>query len=264
MRVSPLLYSGGAGYSPCPSVPEHRPDRRGQESQSPEFCYVRIAWQQLSSSQNLGSSLSGASNCLIFARATRFKFARATRPAILKYARWVLENNFPASQLRREVNRGVQIFFEDNQGVALARRAKRIRKAKGMTLSEVEAKSGIGEITLHTQYYAPLRPCAGDCAYIGSTMGHICLCGSDEDADVFWVCSNGKDIPWERRAVEITGSSEQISLRPQRLLCLLPEKTGDGRGEFGLFDPVHCVPFGCVLGACLHRRCRAGQESVRV
>ena len=208
-----------------------------------------------------------------------------------------------------------QIFFEDNPGVALARRTKRIRKAKGMTLSEVEAKSGItastiskiekgtispsyanlirlskglgvdivelvsedpnqvpktrrsitrfgdgpvhsiethdyrllcsdimskkmqpmlakihaqslhefkatsdrsgenspffshegeevlfvhsGEVILHTQYYAPLRLCAGDCAYTDSTMGHICLRGSDQDADVFWVCSNGKDIPWE-------------------------------------------------------------------
>ena len=207
-----------------------------------------------------------------------------------------------------------QTFLEDNPGVALARRTKRIRKAKGMTLSEVEAKSGItastiskiekgtmspsyanlirlskglgvdivelvsedtnqvpktrrsitrfgdgpvhsigthdyrllcsdimskkmqpmlakiyaqslhefkatsdksgesspffshegeevlfvhsGEVILHTQYYAPLRLCAGDCAYIDSTMGHICLRGSDEDAYVFWVCSNGKDIPW--------------------------------------------------------------------
>ena len=44
--------------------------------------------------------------------------------------------------------------------------------------------------------YAPLRLCAGDCAHIDSTISHICLRGPDEDAYVFCVCSNGKDIPW--------------------------------------------------------------------
>lgn len=54
-----------------------------------------------------------------------------------------------------------------------------------------------GEVILHTQHYAPVRLSAGDCAYIDSTMGHICLRGSDEDAYVFWVCSDGRDISWE-------------------------------------------------------------------
>lgn len=56
-----------------------------------------------------------------------------------------------------------------------------------------------GEVILHTQHYAPVRLAAGDCAYIDSTMGHICLRGSDEDALVFWVCSDGQDIAWEEK-----------------------------------------------------------------
>lgn len=47
-----------------------------------------------------------------------------------------------------------------------------------------------GEVILHTQHYAPIHLSAGDCAYIDSTMGHVCLKGSDEDAYVFWVCSD--------------------------------------------------------------------------
>ncbi|WP_299665645.1 XRE family transcriptional regulator [uncultured Ruegeria sp.] len=54
-----------------------------------------------------------------------------------------------------------------------------------------------GEVILHTEHYAPVHLAAGDCAYIDSSMGHICLRGSDEDAFVFWVCSDGEDIPWE-------------------------------------------------------------------
>lgn len=54
-----------------------------------------------------------------------------------------------------------------------------------------------GQVILHTEHYEPVHLSAGDCAYIDSTMGHICLRGSDEDAFVFWVCSDGEDIPWE-------------------------------------------------------------------
>ena len=37
-------------------------------------------------------------------------FTRGTRPAILKYVTWVLENNFPASQQRLEVFRDTHLL----------------------------------------------------------------------------------------------------------------------------------------------------------
>ncbi len=51
-----------------------------------------------------------------------------------------------------------------------------------------------GEVILHTQHYAPVRLSAGDCAYIDSTMEHVCIRGSEEDALVFWVCSDWKEL----------------------------------------------------------------------
>ncbi len=48
-----------------------------------------------------------------------------------------------------------------------------------------------GEVILHTEHYAPVHLSRGDCAYIDSTMGHVCISGSEEDAVVFWVCSEG-------------------------------------------------------------------------
>lgn len=48
-----------------------------------------------------------------------------------------------------------------------------------------------GEVILHTDHYTPIHLKTGDSAYIDSTMGHVCLRGSDEDAVVFWVCSDG-------------------------------------------------------------------------
>ena len=51
-----------------------------------------------------------------------------------------------------------------------------------------------GEVVLYTEHYTPVRLASGDCAYIDSTMGHVCIRGSDEDALVFWVCSDGSSI----------------------------------------------------------------------
>lgn len=51
-----------------------------------------------------------------------------------------------------------------------------------------------GEIILHTEYYTPVRLRQGDCAYIDSTMGHVCIRGSDEEAKIFWVCSDGSTL----------------------------------------------------------------------
>ncbi len=51
-----------------------------------------------------------------------------------------------------------------------------------------------GEVVLYTEHYAPVRLRQGDCAYIDSAMGHVCIRGSDEDAKVFWVCSDGSQL----------------------------------------------------------------------
>lgn len=47
-----------------------------------------------------------------------------------------------------------------------------------------------GDVVLLTEFYSPVQLSEGDCAYIDSTMGHVCLKGSDEDAIVFWVCTD--------------------------------------------------------------------------
>jgi transcriptional regulator with XRE-family HTH domain len=47
-----------------------------------------------------------------------------------------------------------------------------------------------GAVTLHTEYYEPVRLSTGDCAYFDSRMGHGCVSGGSEDAIVFWVCSS--------------------------------------------------------------------------
>lgn len=51
-----------------------------------------------------------------------------------------------------------------------------------------------GQIILYTECYTPVTLNPGDCAYIDSTMGHVCLKGSDEDAVVFWVCSDNNSL----------------------------------------------------------------------
>lgn len=47
-----------------------------------------------------------------------------------------------------------------------------------------------GKVWLHTDCYAPVELSAGDSCYFDSTMGHACISGSDEDAQVLWVCSH--------------------------------------------------------------------------
>ncbi|UTW11416.1 helix-turn-helix domain-containing protein [Marinobacterium rhizophilum] len=47
-----------------------------------------------------------------------------------------------------------------------------------------------GEVVLHTEFYSPVLLKQGDCAYIDSSMGHVCLKGSEEDAVIFWVCTD--------------------------------------------------------------------------
>jgi transcriptional regulator with XRE-family HTH domain len=46
-----------------------------------------------------------------------------------------------------------------------------------------------GEVILLTEHYEPIRLKVGDCAYLDSTMGHLCLRGSKREAVIFWVCS---------------------------------------------------------------------------
>lgn len=46
-----------------------------------------------------------------------------------------------------------------------------------------------GSVVLHTEFYSPVTLNTGDCAYIDSTMGHACLRAGDEDAHIFWVCT---------------------------------------------------------------------------
>lgn len=47
-----------------------------------------------------------------------------------------------------------------------------------------------GQVILHTEFYSPVTLNEGDCAYIDSSMGHLCLNGSDVDSVVFWVCTD--------------------------------------------------------------------------
>jgi transcriptional regulator with XRE-family HTH domain len=47
-----------------------------------------------------------------------------------------------------------------------------------------------GEVILHTEFYSPVTLRKGDCAYIDSSMGHVCLKGSEDDAVIFWVCTD--------------------------------------------------------------------------
>ena len=47
-----------------------------------------------------------------------------------------------------------------------------------------------GKVVVHTDCYAPLELAAGDSCYFDSAMGHACISGSDEDAQVLWICSH--------------------------------------------------------------------------
>jgi hypothetical protein len=43
---------------------------------------------------------------------------------------------------------------------------------------------------VHTDSYAPLELHAGDSCYFDSAMGHACISGGGEDAQVLWICSH--------------------------------------------------------------------------
>lgn len=47
-----------------------------------------------------------------------------------------------------------------------------------------------GKVSILTDCYAPLELAAGDSCYFDSAMGHACISGGDEDAQVLWVCSH--------------------------------------------------------------------------
>lgn len=47
-----------------------------------------------------------------------------------------------------------------------------------------------GTVVVHTDSYAPLELAAGDSCYFDSVMGHACISGGDEDAQVLWICSH--------------------------------------------------------------------------
>lgn len=65
-------------------------------------------------------------------------------------------------------------------------------RANGLSSHEGEEVLFVisGEVILHTEFYSPVTLKVGDCAYIDSSMGHVCLKGSEEDAKVFWVCTD--------------------------------------------------------------------------
>lgn len=65
-------------------------------------------------------------------------------------------------------------------------------RANGLSSHEGEEVLFVisGEVILHTEFYSPVTLKVGDCAYIDSSMGHVCLKGSEEDATVFWVCTD--------------------------------------------------------------------------
>ncbi|MEF2071985.1 helix-turn-helix domain-containing protein [Consotaella aegiceratis] len=46
-----------------------------------------------------------------------------------------------------------------------------------------------GQVTLHTEHYAPTVLDVGDSCYFDSTMGHACVSSGDEPAQILWICS---------------------------------------------------------------------------
>lgn len=46
-----------------------------------------------------------------------------------------------------------------------------------------------GQVTLHTEHYAPTVLEAGDSCYFDSTMGHACVSSGEEPARILWICS---------------------------------------------------------------------------
>lgn len=73
-----------------------------------------------------------------------------------------------------------------------------------------------GTIEVHTEYYEPVVLHEGDSLYFDSTMGHCAISVSDQDAEVFWVCS----IDVFKDQVERTGAE-------------LPPRSEDGHDHQG-------------------------------
>ena len=55
-----------------------------------------------------------------------------------------------------------------------------------------------GTITLHTEFYEPLKLSPGDCCYFDSSMRHGLVSAGVEDAEVLWICS--KNVTLKARA----------------------------------------------------------------
>lgn len=47
-----------------------------------------------------------------------------------------------------------------------------------------------GEVTLHSEYYEPLKLEPGDSVYFDSREGHALVSTSDDDARILWICSD--------------------------------------------------------------------------
>ncbi len=52
-----------------------------------------------------------------------------------------------------------------------------------------------GDITLHTEFYEPIRLCEGDCCYFDSGMRHGLVSAGRQDAVVLWICSKNVSLP---------------------------------------------------------------------
>ncbi|MBZ9938176.1 XRE family transcriptional regulator [Mesorhizobium sp. BR1-1-16] len=46
-----------------------------------------------------------------------------------------------------------------------------------------------GQVTLHTEHYAPTVLNVGDSCYFDSSMGHACVSTGSEPAQILWICS---------------------------------------------------------------------------
>ncbi|MBS7543893.1 helix-turn-helix domain-containing protein [Ancylobacter oerskovii] len=54
-----------------------------------------------------------------------------------------------------------------------------------------------GQVTLLTEFYAPVTLEEGDSVYFDSTMGHALLSAGSEDAEIFWVCAADQSLTFE-------------------------------------------------------------------
>lgn len=52
-----------------------------------------------------------------------------------------------------------------------------------------------GQVTVHSEFYAPLLLKQGDCCYFDSAMGHACVSSGTTDSEVLWVCSKNPQMP---------------------------------------------------------------------